>query len=200
MRFANRAGLTVGAVAAVLALAGCGSSGDGSLLTAGAATQLTSELNQASSALSQYNCNVAYTAITEYEDDVNQLAGVNATLVQMLAEGGSRISTLANELCPSGVSSDTTTSASTATTTSGTTTGATVTTSPATTTTTSESDTGSGGAAPTSPATTPTTPPVVSTPTVTSSPETTTTPDSGGAGLDSSTEDTGGTGPGGGSE
>ncbi len=188
MRVANRLGIAAAGVAAVVVLAGCGSS-DGTLLSTGAATQLTSELNQATSALDAYNCDVAYTALTNFKDDVNQLTGVNTTLVEMLSQGASRISTLANERCPSGVSSDTTTSARSTTTTTGATTSTTVTTtSSAPTTTTSGTTTGTGGATPT----TDTAPPVVTSETVTTATGPTTSPNSGGAGLNGSSGSTAG--------
>jgi hypothetical protein len=194
MRFASRAGLTVAAVAVILGLAGCGSS-NGSLLTQGAATQLTAELNQASTELDQYNCLPAYTALTNFKDDVDQLTGVNATLVKMLTQGASTISRLANERCPSGASPDTTTSTGAATTTTGTTTSTSVTTTTSATTT-SATSTDSGGAAPTTASTPAVTPPVVTTATQT---EPTTTPDSGGAGLNGTgAAGSGGTGGGGG--
>ncbi len=180
MRFANRVGLAAGAVAVVMVLAGCGSS-NGTLLEQGAATQLTSELNQASAALDEYNCQVAATALTNFRDQVNQLTDVNATLVRMLTDGASTISTLANERCPSGTSSDTTTNTSSATTTTGTATRTTVTTTSPAPTTTSDTSTDSGGAAPT----TASTPTAATTPPVATATEPTTTP-SGGAGLSSS--------------
>jgi hypothetical protein len=200
MRFAHRVGLAVGAVASVAVLGGCGTS-NGTLLSPAAATQLTAQLTQASTALNQYNCQVAYSDLVNLKDDINQLSGVNATLLQMLNQGAGTISTLADERCPSGNTPDTTTTTSTTstsattTTTGAATTSTTATTISPVTTPTSDTSTDSGGAAPT----TATTPPVVSTPAITTpTVSSTTTPDSGGAGLNSSGGDAnGGTGVGG---
>ncbi len=197
MRIASRVGLLVGSLGVVGLLGGCGSTGR-ALLTQGAATQLSSELNQASTALGAYNCEVAYTALTNFSNDVNQLTGVNATLVQMLSQGASRITSLANQRCPSGVSSDTgtrTTSSGTTTTSPSTTTTTptTVTTTGTTTSTPSDTSTGTGGAAPTTPTTTSV--PSVSTVTSTPTPPAT-TPDSGGAGLNTGAAGSAGAGGG----
>jgi hypothetical protein len=168
MRSLARAVIAAGVLAVAVGVAGCGS--NGSLLSQEAATQLSSDLTQASSALNQYNCTAASSALTNFRDDVSSLQGVNHTLVTMLSQGASTITALAQERCP----------------TSRVTTTATDTTTTATDTTTTDT---TGG----EPLGTVTTAP---TPTVTP-PPTPTTPDSGGAGINGSTLPSGGTGVGG---
>jgi hypothetical protein len=188
MTFLTRAGVTVAGLATTAVLAGCGSSG-GTLLSADAANQLKSELNQASTALADDNCLSAQNALSGFSDDVSQLTNVNVTLVRILNQSAATITALAEKRCPTG---ETTTTASTTTTTQSTTTTATVTTATVATTTTAaittETNPDDGGtgftttstpAVTTTPAPTPTTPPA---------------PPSGGAGLGG----TGNTGSGGG--
>ncbi|WP_305883298.1 hypothetical protein [Conexibacter sp. DBS9H8] len=183
MRLSPRLRTLAGALILTVALAGCGSSGR--LLSAGAATQLDSDLSQASTALNDFNCPAARAALTNFANNVSALQGVNATLVQMLGQGVSEVRSLAQARCPSGGATVTnpprtvTTSTQTRTHTTETTTR----TNPVTTTTTTASETatnpptttnGSGGAAPAT-----TTAP----PTTTVAPPPVTTVDSGGAGL-----------------
>ena len=177
MLLSGKAMLLASALGVTVALAGCGSSG-GRLLSRPAATQLSAELTQASTALANYDCPAANTAISEFHNDVGQLQGVNSTLVTMLSQGASTISALANQRCPQ---TTTTTATRTATTHTTRTTHSTTTTTPPVTTTSqppatvTTTSTGSGGAAPTT----------ASTPATTSTPTTLTQapPPSGGAGL-----------------
>lgn len=181
MLLSGKAMLLASALGVIVALAGCGSSG-GRLLSRPAATQLSAELTQASTALANYDCPAADTAIAEFHNDVGQLQGVNSTLVTMLSQGASTISALAKQRCPQTATATIATRTATTRTTRPTRTSpsTTTTTAPATTTgqspaTVATTSTGSGGAAPT----TTSTPASASTPTtVTQAP-----PPSGGAGL-----------------
>jgi hypothetical protein len=198
MRSLKRGSLAPGAVAAALLLAGCGAS-HGTLLTSSAATQLTFELDQASSALDAYNCQVADTALTNFSDDVSALRGVNTTLKGILAQGASRITTLAARRCPTAASSPSTSTTASTTTTTGTATNTSVTTTSSVSTPTSQTSTDSGGAAPTTASTSSVLPPPA--PTSATTPATSaTTPDSGGAGLSDSGAGSGASGLAGGGQ
>jgi hypothetical protein len=192
MRLSPRPRTITGALILTVALSGCGSSG--SLLSAGAASQLSADLTQASTALDDYNCPAARAALTNFANNVAALQGVNATLVQMLGQGVDEVRSLARARCPSGQTTTATNPARTVTvstrthtdtspTTTRTSPARTTTTVPVTTTdtSTSTSTNESGGAAPTT-----TTAPAPATTTVAPPPVT-----SGGAGL-------AGAGPGGG--
>jgi hypothetical protein len=195
MRSLVRAVLAAGVVVVALGVSGCGS--NGSLLTQGAANQLTSDLSQASSALNDSNCAAASSALVTFRNDVSQLQGVNRTLVSMLSQGATTITALAQSRCPT---TDTTT------TTTDTTTTATDTTTSDTSTDTTTTNTGTGTDTDTTSVTTATNPDttggepfgtVTTTPTATvPTPPTLTAPDSGGAGLNGSTAASGGTGAG----
>ena len=115
MRILRRIGVAAAVGAGALGLTGCGDSG--SLLSAGAATQLKAELSQASTALADYNCTAATSALTNFRNDLAQLSGLNSTLTSMLDQGASTVSTLADRRCPSTPPVTTTTTASTTTTT-----------------------------------------------------------------------------------
>ena len=174
MRLANRAFVAGGAGFAMAVLAGCGS--NGSLLSAGQAGALTDQLNRISQELSAGNCQQAASSIQSFQGAVASLgsASVNETLINNLDQGASTIATLAQQRCPTGAGSSTTTPTTTTKTTKTKTT-----TTPTTTTTTPTTSSIT--------TTVPTTTETVPTSTGTTTPTTTTsgTSTTGGAGIGS---------------
>lgn len=93
MGVAHRAFVTAGVGFAVLAIAGCGSSGGG-LLSQSQANRLTAELNNVQQALDGGECARAQRYLGEFQDTLNQLGGVNSTLIANLNQGESTIRSL----------------------------------------------------------------------------------------------------------
>ncbi len=156
---------------AVVAIAGCGSSG--SLLSSDQATQLKHQLTQAQTALDAKRCAAARAAISNFTNTVNALSGVNGTVTMALNDGAQRVSTLLVKDCVTVKKKPPTHTTTTATHTT-----ATKTTSTTSTQTTSTQTTPGTTATQTTPGTT--------------VPQTTTQPNSGGSGPGTST--TGGAG------
>jgi hypothetical protein len=180
MRFLRRCLPLLGLVATLM-LSGCGSSS--SLLSRATATQLSAQLTQVQTALSDYNCHSAATALANFRNDISQLQGVNATLLSMLNQGAHTVGSLASRNCPVGSPakpSTTTTTTHTQTQTQTKPPTTTTTTAPAPSTTAATTST-SGAAAPTTSASTTTAPTQTQPP----------APPSGGAGLSGSSAGSG---------
>jgi len=174
MHLLSRFVATAGAGLAVAVLAGCG--GNGSLLSSSQASKLGGYLTQAKTALSDDDCKTASSALSNFNNSVEGLSGVNATLLSNLQQGVQTTERLATTECPV---SDTTTPSTTTPTaptttkparTRPSTTTTKTSTHPKTTTTATQPQTG----------TTPTEPSVTTTTTAPASPTTTS---SGGGGL-----------------
>ncbi len=99
MHLLSRFVAAAGAGLAVAVLAGCG--GSGSLLSSNQASTLSGYLTQADTALSTHNCNAANAALTNFNNAVGELSGVNATLVSNLQQGVQTTEQLATTECPS---------------------------------------------------------------------------------------------------
>jgi len=176
MHLLSRFVATAGAGLAVAVLAGCG--GNGSLLSSSQASKLGGYLTQAKTALSDDDCKTASSALSNFNNSVEGLSGVNATLLSNLQQGVQTTERLATTECPvsdTTTPSTTTPTASTAPTTKPARTRPSTTTTktsthPKTTTTATQPQTG----------TTPTEPSVTTTTTAPASPTTTS---SGGGGL-----------------
>ena len=95
MGFAHRASVAAGVGFAAAAIAGCGSSG-GRLLSQSQANRLTAELNNVQQTLDDGECTGAQRYLTQFQNDLNQLGSVNATLVANLNQGASTIQSLTN--------------------------------------------------------------------------------------------------------
>ncbi len=98
MGFANRAFVAAGVGFAVAAIAGCGSSG-GRLLSASQSNRLNEQLNRIQDALDAQRCTTARQYITQFQDTVDNLGGVNSTLIANLDQGASTIQSLADSAC-----------------------------------------------------------------------------------------------------
>jgi hypothetical protein len=103
MGFAHRAFVAAGVGVAVLAIAGCGNSG-GRLLSQSEANRLTADLNNVQQALDGGDCTLADRYLAAFQNSVNQLGGVNSTLLANLNQGESTIQSLtsASSECRSG--------------------------------------------------------------------------------------------------
>lgn len=97
MGFVQRAFLAAAVGAVALTLVGCGSSGK--LLSASESAQLTHQLNNVKLALDDHECSTARDALYQFEDRLNQLSGVNSTLVSNLDQGASTIEDLTSTAC-----------------------------------------------------------------------------------------------------
>jgi hypothetical protein len=194
MGFAHRAFVAAGVGFAVSAIVGCGSSG-GRWLSAAESNTLNEQLNKVTQALDDRSCSAARQYLADFQATVNNLGGVNSTLISNLDQGASTIQSLASSECQIHTATTpkkTHTKTATATTTSTTATETTPTfTTPSTTYTqptytqptyTQPTDT-TGGTCPTC---------GVTTSTSTSTASSTTTP-SGGSGLGGSDTSTSGT-------
>jgi len=177
MRYVSRALQAGGLGLAALFLAACGS-GSG-LLSSGQGSELTAELNQASTDVSNGECAGADTLIGNVQTQVANLPGsVNPTLVSDLDRAARTVLALANRDCSGTVTTapdNTITSANTGTTAHQHTTSTSTSTATTTTTTTLT--------VPTTPTSTSTTPSTPATPTPSPGTPTTTTGGGGGAGL-----------------
>jgi len=93
MGFAHRAFAAAGVGFAVLAIAGCGNSG-GRLLSQSEANRLTAQLNNVQQALYDGECSRAQQYLDDFQNALNQLGGVNSTLLANLNQGASTIQSL----------------------------------------------------------------------------------------------------------
>ncbi len=98
MGFVQRAFLVAAAGVTAAALAGCGGS-SGNLLSQSQADQLTRQLDNVRLALNDHECSTARDALYTFEDKLNQLNGVNSTLVSNLDQGASTIQDLTSTAC-----------------------------------------------------------------------------------------------------
>jgi hypothetical protein len=98
MGFAHRALVAAGVGFAAAVIAGCGSSG-GSLLSASQSSQLSEQLNRVTQALNDSDCSAAREYMTDFQDRVDELGGVNSTLISDLDQGASTIQSLAESEC-----------------------------------------------------------------------------------------------------
>jgi hypothetical protein len=99
MGFAHRAFVAAGVGFAALVIAGCGSSGGGSLLSGAQANNLTAQLNRVTQALDNQNCAAAQQYLQDFQTSVENMGGVNATLVSNLTQGVVTVESLANRDC-----------------------------------------------------------------------------------------------------
>ncbi len=97
MGFVQRAFLAGAAGVAALVLVGCGSGSD--LLSQSQAAQLTRQLDNVKLALADRDCSTARDALYTFEDKLNQLNGVNSTVVSNLDQGASTIEDLTSTSC-----------------------------------------------------------------------------------------------------
>jgi hypothetical protein len=93
MGFVHRAFVAAGVGIAVSAIAGCGSSG-GRWLSQSQANRLTAELNNVQQSLDVGQCTRAQRYLTDFQNAVSGLGGVNSTLVANLNQGASTIQSL----------------------------------------------------------------------------------------------------------
>lgn len=98
MGFAHKAFVAAGVGFAASALVGCGSSG-GSLLSGSQASNLTAQLNLVSAALNRQDCSQAQQYLQDFQSRVENLGGVNSTLISDLEQGASTIQSLADREC-----------------------------------------------------------------------------------------------------
>ena len=139
MRFANKAICAGGLGFAVLCLAACG--GSGNLLSASQANQLNAQLDRASQALANHQCQQAADQISAFQSAVDGMNSVDSTLVSNLDQGARTIAQLAQRQCPTTTRPTPTTTTNTATTTTPTTTTVTQTVPTQTTTTPTNTNT-----------------------------------------------------------
>jgi hypothetical protein len=97
MGFAKKAFVAAGVGFAAAALVGCGSSGR--LLSTSEASTLTSELNHVSVALEDGECGTAEQWLSEFENQLQSLSGVNSTLVNNLNQGATTTQQLTEREC-----------------------------------------------------------------------------------------------------
>jgi hypothetical protein len=107
MGFANRAFVAAGVGFAAAAIVGCGSSG-GSLLSASQSNNLSEQLNRVTQALDESNCAQARQYLADFQTTVDNLGGVNSTLISNLDQGVSTIQSLADRDCQTTVRTVTT--------------------------------------------------------------------------------------------
>jgi hypothetical protein len=107
MGFAHRAFVAAGVGFAAAAIVGCGSSG-GSLLSASQSNNLLEQLNRVTQALDESNCAQARQYLADFQTTVDNLGGVNSTLVSNLDQGASTIQSLADRDCQTSVKTVTT--------------------------------------------------------------------------------------------
>jgi TolA-binding protein len=98
MGFAHKAFVAAGVGFAAAVLVGCGSSG-GSLLSGSQANNLTAQLNRVSDALNAQDCSQAQQYLQDFQSSVENMGGVNATLINDLDQGANTIQSLANREC-----------------------------------------------------------------------------------------------------
>lgn len=98
MGFAHKAFVAAGAGFAASVLVGCGSSG-GSLLSSAQANNLTAQLTRVSQALNAQNCTQAQQYLQDFQTSIENMGGVNSTLISNLAQGVSTVESLANQEC-----------------------------------------------------------------------------------------------------
>jgi hypothetical protein len=97
MAFAHRAFVAAGAGIAASVIVGCGSSG--SWLSASQSTRLSEELNRVTRALDDRQCSQAQQYLADFQSYVDNLGGVNSTLISDLDQGVSTVQSLANQQC-----------------------------------------------------------------------------------------------------
>jgi hypothetical protein len=97
MGFVHKAFVAAGVGFAASALVGCGSSGR--LLSQSESTRLTAQLNSVSSALYAHRCTDAESALSNFQNAVEKLNGVDSTLVSNLNQGASTIEQLTSTQC-----------------------------------------------------------------------------------------------------
>lgn len=107
MGFANRASVAAGVGFAAAAIVGCGSSG-GSLLSASQSTRLNEQLNRVTQALNDSDCAQARQYLSDFQATVENLGGVNSTLISNLDQGASTIQSLTDRDCQTAVRTTTT--------------------------------------------------------------------------------------------
>jgi hypothetical protein len=98
MRFANKAVVAAGLGFTAAAVVGCGSSAQ--LLSSAQAAQLRTQLTKASAALADGDCSAAAGYISDFQNRVDELGGVNRTLASNLQAGATKIENLAKKDCP----------------------------------------------------------------------------------------------------
>jgi hypothetical protein len=98
MGFAHKAFVAAGAGFAASVLVGCGSSG-GSLLSSAQANNLTAQLTRVSQALNAQNCSQAQQYLQDFQTSIENMGGVNSTLISNLDQGVSTVESLANQEC-----------------------------------------------------------------------------------------------------
>jgi len=99
MGFAHRAFVAAGVGFAASMIVGCGSSGGGALLSAAQANNLTAQLNRVTQALDSQNCAAAQQYLQDFQTSVENMGGVNSTLVNNLTQGVITVESLANRDC-----------------------------------------------------------------------------------------------------
>ena len=99
MGFAHRAFVAAGVGFAASVLVGCGSSGGGTLLSTSQASNLTAQLNRVSAALNAQDCSQAQQYLQDFQTSVENMGGVNSTLISNLDRGVSTVESLANQDC-----------------------------------------------------------------------------------------------------
>lgn len=97
MRFVRKAIAAGGVGLAAVAIAGCGS--DGHLLSSGESQRLQAQLNSVAQAVRDGDCTGAQRALVAFQNDIGQLSGVDATLVNNLNQGASTIQALTTRKC-----------------------------------------------------------------------------------------------------
>jgi hypothetical protein len=107
MGFAHRAFVAAGVGFAAAAIVGCGSSG-GSLLSASQSNNLSEQLNRVLQAMDDSNCAQARLYLSDFQTTVDNLGGVNSTLISNLDQGASTIQSLADRDCQTPVRTVTT--------------------------------------------------------------------------------------------
>jgi hypothetical protein len=157
MRYVTRALCAGGVGLAALTLAACGSGG--SLLSHSQASSLNRQLGQISQALSARQCQQASNEISNFQNSVDAMSGVDQSLIGNLDQGAQTVAQLASTECPTTQRTHTT---------------------PTTTNTTPTTPTQTATTTPTPPVTSTTTTPTTTQ--TTPSTTTTTTPSGGGSG------------------